>query len=397
MILYEMLRQSAASHPDKISLIYRETSLTYLELINTVDSLQRGLKKIGIRPNERIGLMLHNSIDFAICLYALSKNKNVVCLLNPQYSIEEIEKKIHEAMLDKIIVESYINEYILRENKLLYDTFPIILKEDCVRLYALDFEAEQDNGMCGLPVDKNGEALIQSTSGSTGNSKMAYRTHENLDLDSINIIQAMNYTEDDVIVVPVPLYHGYGLTMGLISAIRSGASVYIQRWFECKRFLENYEELKPTIFLGVPEIYDCIYKERKKNTYNFKYNKWFLCSGSPLSIKTAVNFHKISGIWLSQIYGMMEVSTICANLHPNKNNVLSVGQPVKNIQIKYKPTGQENQYEILVSGKTVSKKYAALDNTSMITDEEGWFHTKDIGYIENNHLYLIRRKGDEEE
>lgn len=394
MFLYEMLRQSAAAYPDKTALIYQNTSLSYLKLINIVDSLQGGFEKMGINPNDRVGLILHNSIDFVICLYALSKNKNIICLLNPQYCVGEIEQKISEAMLDKIIVESYINERISQENKLLFNLFQIILKEDCTRLYSL--ELVSDHNICESVANENIEALIQSTSGSTGNSKMAYRSHKNLDLDSISIIQTMNYTKDDVIVTPVPLYHGYGLTMGLIAPIRIGATIYIQRWFECNQFLKRYEELKPTIFLGVPEIYDCICAELKKIPYNFTYNKWFLCSGSPLSIMTGEKFYEISGVWLSQIYGMMEVSTICANLHPNKDNFVSVGQPVKDIQIKYKTTGQDKHCEIFVLGETVSKRYVTINGNCMIANGDGWFDTKDIGYVENNDLYLIGRKGSEE-
>lgn len=394
MILYEMLKQSAATYPDKTALIYHNNTLSYIELIKSVDSLQSRLNKLGIRPNDRIGLILHNSIDFVICLYALSKNSNIICLLNPQYSVEEIEQKISDATLDKIIVESYINENISKDNRVLFNSISIILKEDCIKLCELG--AESNGNTFDSDHNENIEALIQNTSGSTGKCKMAYRTHKNLDLDSNNIIQTMNYTKDDVFVVPVPLYHGYGLTMGLIAPIRIGATIYIQRWFECNQFLRRYEELKPTIFLGVPEIYDCIYTELKKVPYKFTYSKWFLCSGSPLSIETGIRFYEISGLWLSQIYGMMEVSTICVNLHPNRDNVISVGQPINNIQVKYKSIGDEKKYEIFVSGETVSKRYVTKNGTNMIINKEGWFDTKDIGYVENGDLYLIGRKGVEE-
>ncbi len=390
MILYEMLRKSAEDYPDKCALIYQNTKISYRMLIHIVDSLQCGFIKLGINSHERVGLVLHNSIDFVVCLYALSKNENIVCLLNPQYSVEEIEEKANSAFLDKLIAERYIHEKILEKNKTSNNCFSIILKDECVEMHTLDLEEQY--GMQKDYLDENSVALIQCTSGTSAKPKMAYRTHRNLDIDSINIIETMNYKEEDVIAVPVPMCHGYGLTMGLIAPIRAGATVYIQRWFECNQFFKRYKEIKPTIFIGVPEIYDCICSELKMRPYKFIHNKWFLCSGSPLSKETGENFYKVSGVWLSQIYGMMEVSTICANLNSNNENYLSVGHPVNGVKIKLVKTGKEMQYRILVSGETVSKQYVTTGGVSAITDSEGWFNTRDVGYVYNSNIYLLGRE-----
>ncbi len=392
MILYEMLKKSTEMYPDKVALIYQKEEITYKDLLYCVNKTQQQFQKLGIQPGKHIGLVLHNSIEYVICLYALSKNGNVVCLLNPQWCIKELERKFQSAILDGIVVESYIYKRIKKECEHLLDKYFILQKASCVSKDIMEkklFDLEENISF----MDETLPALIQSSSGTTSLSKMAYRSHKNIDLDSVNIIEIMEYKTEDIFFVPVPLCHGYGLTMGLIAPIRCGATIYIQRWFDCNDFINSYHKLKPNIFLGVPEIYDCIYSELKGNLFDFKYNKWFLCSGSPLHWKTGENFNKISKLWINQVYGMMEVSTICVNKEVDKENLLSVGKPVKNIQIQYKSTSEENQFEILVRGETVSKNYIENGEIYLAVDKEEWFSTNDIGYVNNNNLFLIGRKG----
>lgn len=390
MNLYEMLKHSADKNPQKIALICKNESISYRELFNFVRNTRNNLKQLDVKPGERVGLVLHNSIEYVICLYALSDNQNITCLLNPQWTILELERKFIDGALDTIIVESYVFKHIEKECPRLSDKYRILLKTDCVvkeKNTALISDGEEK--FCS---DESLPALMQSSSGTTNLSKMAYRTHRNLDRDSVNIIETMNYESSDVIFAPIPLCHGYGLTMGVIAPIRCGATIYIQRWFEFSEFIKNYHDLKPNVFLGVPEIYDCMYSELKGKKFSFIYNKYFLCSGSPLSRETGENFYAVSDIFPCQLYGMMEVSTICVNKKPDQETLTSVGKQISDIEIKYKPTERSGYYEILIRGETVSQYYVINGEKVPAVDNEGWYYTKDIGFIKDENLYLVGRK-----
>lgn len=387
MLLYEMLEQTASAYGDRTALIYTDEIINYRELKQRVDRLHKGLLKRGIEPGERVGLILHNSIDFVVFLYALSKNGNIVCLLNAQWSVKDLERKIAGAGLSKNIVESYVKRRFEEENSVVY-------KRDALHLKS-DFIMEEGEPLPAFSGSEDRNAFIQSSSGTTGFSKMAYRTYKNLDLDSCNIIQTMNYKKEDVVFSPVPLYHGYGLTMGLIAPVRCGAAVWIQRWFDGKGFLKEYEERKPSVILGIPEIYDCLYTQLEGREFDFKYKKWFLCSGEPVAYETGSRFYKVSKTWVSQIYGMMEVSTICANLDPREDNFMSVGRPIEQIKLKLKPGKQEGFYEIYVKGDTVSDVYLEQGQDVVIPKEDGWFCTRDIGYQKDGDLFLTGRKKEE--
>lgn len=391
MNLYEMLKQTVDKNPNKIALICKNEAVSYHDLYNYVRSTRDKLKKHNVKPGEKVGLVLHNSIEYVICLYALSANQNVTCLLNPQWNVKELERKIMDGKLDTIIIENYVFKHIEKECLALSDKYKLLLKNECVvKDDNLDIISEGEQ----ICYDESAPALMQSSSGTTNLSKMAYRSHKNLDRDSINIIETMNYEQSDVIFAPVPLCHGYGLTMGVIAPIRCGATIYIQRWFEFNEFIKIYHELKPNIFLGVPEIYDCLYSELKRNSFAFIYNKYFLCSGSPLGRETGEKFYAVSGIFPCQMYGMMEVSTICVNKEPSWETFTSVGKQIPNVEIKYKPTERIGYYEILIRGETVSKYYVQGGEKVPTVDNDGWYDTKDIGFVMNDNLYLIGRKGE---
>ena len=244
--------------------------------------------------------------------------------------------------------------------------------------------------------DLERKELIQSSSGTTGHSKMAYRTQRNLLCDAKNLVSTLQYTSSDIVYCPVPMCHGYGLTMGIIAPIMCGATIVIERVFRCKYFLDNYDEIKPTIFLGIPETYEEMCTHLKGRKFNFSYRKWFFCSGAPLKREIGETFYEISNLWISQVLGMMEVSTICVNMKPTRDNFLSVGTPVSNVDVKLDKYGKSKCKCIFVKSETVSTEYIEEGKTVSIEFYNGWFNTKDIGEInEKGELYVKGRVGEE--
>lgn len=400
MFLYETLKKTADVYPDKTALSYDGVKIAYSELKARVNTLFNGFVNQNITPNLRVGLFLHNSIDFVVCLYALSRNGNTTCLLNTELSPEAFCNKLQSAKLDIVIMENYLYDMASAKIPNLVARCKIILRRSIDSKMGLsDFMADngcqQDLEDMKYEVDTN--TLIQSSSGTTGFSKMAYRTQKNLMVDTDNIISTFNYKPEDIFYCTVPLCHGFGLTMGLIAPIKCGATIHIERWFMANRFFSIYHELKPTIFIGTPETYDNMNKYINNNKYSFNYNKWFLCSGSPLGEETGIKFNEKFDIWINQVYGMMEASTIAANLEPNKENFLSVGKPVNNVSVKQWKAGSKGDYgEILVKSEAVSSDYIELGETTKLPMTNGFFRTSDISKLDSNgNIFIIGRKANE--
>jgi AMP-dependent synthetase/ligase len=388
MTLYEMLLDSATKFPDKIALIEGNNSITYSELKNKVDKLHAYLFSLGIEENTKIGLLLHNSFLFVISLYALSKNNNVVCLMDTQWAPRTIIEKCIQAKVKILFVEQYVYDRLYTAIQFKHEKYTLITRDiiEQFNLAALDIinpSAIQEH-------DYN--VLIQSSSGTTGFSKMAYRTMRNVDIDSYNIVNDLAYDSSDVVYCPVPMCHGYGLTMGLIASVRCGATIIIARWFKANDFLNQYQDITSTIFLGIPEIYDVFIKAMKDDYFYSENHKWFFCSGAPLDLKTGHDFFRMSGIWINQVYGMMEASTISVNQVPNGDTVTSIGKLITGVEAQLVPQ-KNDKYALLIRGDTVSYEYVSQSGNHFIKDNEGWFNTKDLCTIDTKgNLYLHGRK-----
>lgn len=398
MLLYEILEETSKKYPNKIAISYENDTITYSKLKRRVDILFYGIKNINIMPNFRIGLYLHNSIDFVVCLFAFSRNSNVICLLNTHLKLKELEIKLDSAKIDVIIMENYLYEIVMKDMPSLEQNYQIILRKgtnndkssisDFIKnIIIQDYDEE-------VIYNTYENALIQSSSGTTGLSKMAYRTYKNIAVDTENIIITFNYTSNDIVYCTVPLCHGYGLTMGLLSPIKCGATIHIERWFMVNRFFSVYHDLKPTIFIGIPESYETMYKYIENSNFHFEYNKWFLCSDSPLTEEIGINFNKVSGVWINQVYGMMEASTISANLNANNANFLSVGKPVNNVLVQVDTSfGNGDRGELLVKSEALSSYYIDAGESIKLPIKEGWFKTKDIGMKDlNGNIFISGRK-----
>ena len=85
----------------------------------------------------------------------------------------------------------------------------------------------------------NENVLIQSSSGTSGTAKLAYRTKENIKTDINNIVQSLKYEKTDTVYSSVPLCHGYGLTMGLLAPLKVGAKIIMEKWFMPNRFVDS--------------------------------------------------------------------------------------------------------------------------------------------------------------
>lgn len=372
MLLYEYLENTCSRYGQQAAMQYDDSIITYDKLKKQVDEIYSYIREQGIREGNNVGLILHNSIDYAKILIALSRNNNKVFLFNPNIFQENLEKMSKKGEIQIFIIESYLEK--------LFDGLlcPYILRQDLINQKIIRCWGE-------LPGDSASSfCLIQCSSGTTGLSKMAQRTIENLSIDSDNIIYSLNYQVQDTIYCPVPMYHGYGLTMGLIAALHTGCLLVIDRWFVVQNAYERLK--KSTIIIGVPEIFDRIVESPEYITAStFEQAKWIISSGNELSESTAAKFHQVYQRWINQMYGMMEVSTIAVNLLPNTTNFMSVGKIVNGLDIKIIDN------VLYLKGKTVSQYYLTEGGKESSLDQEGWFKTNDIVNFNDDNLFLKDR------
>lgn len=389
LLLYSFLSDSAKRDPEKLALIYRHSQYSYSDLKSIVDNLSGHFRSIGINEEMRVACVLKNSPALVFSIFALSKCQNITLLINCNAETPEIVKKVKDSRMDAIIADNEVYKRMVQEDSCIGSKYKFVLVNQnnmdipCLKdLYSDDTKRNllQDK----LLINKNAKALIQTSSGTTGVAKMAYRSVENIYEDSNNIIETLEYSNHDTIFMQVPFYHGYGLTMGLISPIRMGATITFDESFLPNRVLRKIKEFDNVIFLGVPETYEFMNRYMGSNTMKISNKKWMICSSSHLEESIGLEFKQHFDIWLNQLYGMMEISTISINLNPTKNNFMSVGQSAKNVEVKL-------DSNIYVKSKTISPQYIVNGIDRDIELNDGWFNTKDFGEIRNENLYITSR------
>jgi acyl-CoA synthetase (AMP-forming)/AMP-acid ligase II len=361
-------------NPENTAVIYEGRAITYYQLHEEIDKASKIIHENGISSNCRIGLMLDNSIDFIVLLMAFLKNKNLVCLLNTQNDETLLSEKLQLINNDILICEDYIEAKLSRYKSIQ----SIIPKKGFLNGKLLQSCLPSSPGNISPE-----NVLIQSSSGTSGATKLAYRTYENLKTDIINIIQSLDYKKGDVVYSPVPLCHGYGLTMGVFASLKIGATLLIEKWFMLNRFIESYITYTPNILLGTPETYQLLSGSEKVTQIDFTNFKWLFSSGTPLTKEISTDFYRVAHRWIHQVYGMMETSTISVNTKPDDQNILSVGMPVQNVEAKF-----ENDL-LFVKGRSISNVY--VNGEKVIDENTGWFCTKDNGYINDDGYIFITK------
>lgn len=389
LLLYSFLSDSAKRNPEKPALLYRHNHYSYSDVKSIVDNLSGHFRSIGINEEMRVACILKNSPALVFSIFALSKCQNITFLINRNAETAEILKKVKDARIDAIIADNEVYGSMKLEDNCIGSKYKFILTDQNNMEFPCLNDLYLDAAKRKLVQDKqvinfNDKALIQTSSGTTDVAKMSYRSVENIYEDSNNIIGTFEYSNHDTIFMQVPFYHGYGLTMGLISPIRAGATVVFDETFLPNRVLRRIKEFDSVIFLGVPETYEFMNKYMGNNTMKLKNKKWMICSSSSLEASIGLEFKEHFNVWLNQLYGMMEISTISANLNPTKDNFMSVGQPVKNVEIKL----ESNVY---IRSNTISPQYIVNGVDQDIKLDDDWFNTKDFGKMKDNNLYLFGR------
>lgn len=383
MNMYNILENSAKKYPDKIAISDLTNKITYQDLFQKVNIVSKCI--LTDYPTvERIALIMYNSIDLIICIFACAKLKKKICLINP-WKDNQIKEKLSIAKVDLIICEENIIKNI--DN---IDFVRILYRFGEKKSIQNYLDKYNDTAIVDyIPENDKRNILIQSTSGTTGNPKLTYRTHENIDKDSDNIISTFNYDINDTVYVCVPITHGYGLTMGLLAAIKKGLTIIIEPWFMVNHFFSKVSPFYQSIILvGSPEIYKIMteYVINRKLFVDLHNIKWLFTSGSCLPAELALAFYETFGRWINQTYGMMEISTISANLTPNRDNYLSVGKAVDNVYIKLVNN------VVYVKSNAMSKVY--LNQCQELLYSGDYFITQDKGYWDKQgNLYLQRREG----
>ncbi|HLZ96630.1 MAG TPA: AMP-binding protein [Steroidobacteraceae bacterium] len=418
-----VLKAAAAEHAARAALVVMHQSLryTYAELDREVERVARGLIACGLEPGERIGIWAPNCAEWVLTMFAAARAGLVLVNLNPAYRTMELEFALRlvgcRALVFAPRFKSSDYADMLRSlipelgeaapGRLLCAGFP-----DLRLLVQLGTDPPPgtlsfaDLAVAGHDLDETVlESItaradpddvynIQFTSGTTGTPKGAALTHFNIVNNGFFVGEGMRLSAADSVCIPVPLYHCFGMVLGVLAAMTHGAaSVLSGDAFEPQAVLEAVERERCTALHGVPTMFIAELGHPRFGEFDLTSLRTGIMAGSPCPI--AVMRKVVAQMHMPEVticYGMTETSPVSFQSQPDdslERRVGTVGRVHPHVQVKIidaegrvAPRGVAG--ELLTRGYSVMRGYwNDAERTRDVIDAAGWMHSGDLAVIDD--------------
>jgi long-chain acyl-CoA synthetase len=431
--LKDMLEKTANKNGKKIAFKLKDNNgkiikKTYIEFKNDVESLATKLIDLGLK-NERIAVMGKNSYKWAIS-YLASTIVGVVVPIDKEASKENIKDFLNTSNSKAIIADDkYLNEIFEFKDRLKNETLLIDMQNTSKYMNIADLIKEgQELILDGneeyknITINPDEMKILLFTSGTTGNSKAVMLSHKNICSNIVSIASIVKVDNLTSVLSILPLHHTYECTIGYLLVIYGGGKI---SYCEGLRYItKNIQEFKPTFILCVPLLLENVYKKvtkTLKTSLPEKYTKdeskmidnlpfylkaivkrkvkkslggnikTFIVGAAAIKPELVEAFFKL-GIKVLQGYGLTECSPLVAGNNDFYYKAASCGMPIPNVEYKIDNPNDDGIGEIIVKGPNVMLGYYENKEATDKVLKEGWFHTGDLGYIdEERFLYISGR------
>jgi len=405
---YEVMEANAKNAPKKTAIFVDDRKVTYVKLKQNIDTFARFLEFSGIRSGDRVAMIVGNSEEFVVSLFAITKIGAIAVPLNTFLKKEEFEYILNDCGARMLISSaSFANE-----TKNLLDTTKIEkivwtdkydnLDERNYSFTEIDASLETHERLAKKPC-LDDLACIVYTSGTTGKPKGAMLSYRNFFSNAIAGSISFQITEKDRFIVFLPMFHSFTLSiMVLLPMFTCSSIVIVRSVFPFANVLKQTLLKQVTIFLGVPTLYNALLKA-KIPWYFMWFNKVriFISGSAPLSEQSLNEFNaKFKKATLLEGYGLSECSPAVSVNRLDRQKALSVGLPLPSYEVKIVneemmevKTGEVG--EIMVKGDCVMQGYLNHADATDETIMNGWLLTGDLGKKdEDGFIYIVDRKKD---
>ncbi len=394
-----VLRKAAAlgAKPAIIDVTNGNT-LTYGQLAHRVTQLASGLSRRGFGKGDVLAIYCPNVPDYAVAFLGVAAAGGASATINPLYTADELSHQLQDAGAKFLLTVPALLERAqeaasrssVREVFVLGDapgatSFHQLLDANpVVRVQA--FDARRDL------------AAIPFSSGTTGRSKGVMLTHYSL---AANICQSVPFGmigESDHVLATLPFFHIYGMVLILGLGLYQGATLYTLPRFELETFLRTIQDRKITYAPCVPPIVLALAKHPLIDQFDLSSLRLIGTGAAPIAASTLESCAKRLGCNIWQGYGMTEASG-ATHLNPrtlDPEKIASIGPPVAGCESKVVDIesgvalGALQQGEICVRGPNIMLGYINRpDATAQSIDSEGWYHTGDIGYADEEGYFFV--------
>lgn len=407
-------------------------SLTYKEFRELARDIGTGLVKLGMRPTDRIALLSHNGPEWVICYFGILGNGGIVVPIDKELRGGEIRHILDGSSARFIILSPDYLEPVCEVIDLLPSLEKVILLDRLHRdrwehgasvEYPLPdmgrFEAVSINHITNNQtwvdhdVQSDDVVAIVYTSGTTGSSKGVVLTNRNIVSNMCSFIEHAGVGKEIHTLSILPINHVYEATCGILAPIYLGGTISFCE--SLKKVTQNIQEVKPNFVMGVPALYDKMYRRimrkiRSNPFTNILYRARlfrgvlkrgirrglgedirFISGGAPLDPEISRGMREL-GMKIFQGYGITETSPVISFEYDGMIKEGSVGKPLPNVEVRIHDPNEEGIGEIWVKGPHVMREYFNNPEETEAVLVDGWYRTGDLGHMdEEGFLYVKGR------
>jgi fatty-acyl-CoA synthase len=427
--LGSLLRQKARQQPDRDFIVYADRDLrwTYGEFDRRVDDLARGLLAIGLKKGDHVGCWATNVPDWNVLLFAAARAGMIFVTINTGYKLHELEYLVKQSDLKCLfLIDGWRDsDYVA----MVYELIPELrnCERGCLRSEKFPFlksvvyiGQQKHRGMYSMSeilllgrhtpeidilkieaaCDTNEVVNMQYTSGTTGFPKGVMLTHRNILNNGLGIGDNQRFTEYDIVCLPVPLFHCFGLVLGMMAVITHGAAAALVEWFDPLLVLATIQKEKCTAVYGVPTMFIAELNHPMFKMFDLSSLRTGIMAGSPCPIEAmrqVIDLMHMKEVTIC--YGLTESSPVMTQTRYDDTlevKVETVGRALPGVEVSIRSPDTGEECPVGVHGEfccrgynTMKGYYKMPEETAKCIDEKGWLHSGDLGVKDENGNFRV--------
>ena len=429
LTLSQLLREKTKENPSQEFMVYSDRGLrfTYQEFDKRVDDMAAGLYAIGVRKGDNIGIWATNVPDWLTYMFACARLGAVAVTVNTSYKLHELEYLVKQADLTTLCLTDGVKDsnYVQMIKELVpeldeYERGCLKSKRFPCLKNVVFMGPEKFRGLYSTPellllgqhvdfeiikkieseVSPHDVVNMQYTSGTTGFPKGVMLTSHNIINNGYSIGESMRYTSKERVCLPVPLFHCFGIVLGVMAILSHGATHVLLESFDPLVALASIHKEKCTAIYGVPTMYIAELNHPMFNMFDMSSLRTGIMAGAgcPVELMKTV-MDKMNMKEITSVYGLTETSPGMTQSRWNQSaevRATTVGYELPDIEVKVlnPETNEEcaigEQGEMCCRGYNIMKGYYKMpEATAEIIDENGFLHSGDLGVKDPDGNYRI--------
>tara|TARA_Y100000746_G_scaffold204835_1_gene191638 strand:- start:4581 stop:6275 length:1695 start_codon:yes stop_codon:yes gene_type:complete len=411
--------------------IHQQVRFTYSELAERVNKLAKAFISAGFQKGDRIGIWSPNNVQWLITQYATAKAGLILVTINPAYRSHELAYVLRQSGCKGLILQNNLRSS--NYEQMLCELCPELSNVSTGKLVSIEYEhlttiiSTTESSVSGiynwtdfndLSNDSSDQDLdarlnsqdmddpinIQYTSGTTGFPKGATLSHHNILNNGYFVAETMNFDESDRLVVPVPLYHCFGMVMANLGCLTHGAcAIYPSETFEPEAVLHAVQSERATALYGVPTMFIAELALPNFSEYDLKTLRTGIMAGAPCPVDTMTQVNERMHMTEVEIaYGMTETSPVSFQTRvdsPAEKRVSTVGKVHPHVEVKIINPDTNKLCTVGEMGELCTRGYSVMlgywenpEATSLAIDGHGWMHTGDTAVMDlDGYVNIVGR------